>query len=162
MSELIDVIPDGNLMDFAQRLPSLLGPKYTRSSSVRTAWVCTTILQKCVERVGCHIPGYYEDMAVEGMDMLYFCHFVLSQEVRSDDAWSALQVAITRFWMLLVEHVPESVASWLEDWYGALMERREKNIPDIRPIVLRNSQLKSEESHLMDVLPCCTFILNKE
>ena len=94
--------------------------------------------------------------------MLYFCHFVLSQEVRSDDAWSALQVAITRFWMLLVEHVPESVASWLEDWYGALMERREKNIPDIRPIVLRNSQLKSEESHLIDVLPCCTFILNKE
>ena len=59
--------------------------------------------------------------------MLYFCHFVLSQEVRSDDAWSALQVAITRFWMLLVEHVPESVASWLEDWYGALMEEGEEH-----------------------------------
>ena len=168
LGSLMESIPAGNVLDVAERLLRMGEDQYRVDRSVQSAFLYTTMIEKCVEKVGWQMASCFEAMEMTGLEMLYFCHHVLNRGEVKDACWNDLQVAITRFWLLLVDMDAQSVAQVLKEWYAALIARKEEHIPDIRPILLHfspNATLDFGDisppalSETEAVPGCCTFIL---
>ena len=162
------VVPAGNVLDVAERLLRMGEDQYRVDRTVESAFLYTTMIEVCVAKVGCQMMSCFEEMEMVGLEMLYFCHHMIDRGEVKDSHWNDLQIAITRFWLLLLDMNAQSVAQVLKEWYAALIARKEERIPDIRPILLHVSKnvaldfgdVSLPSTALPAVPSCCTFILN--